>query len=56
MARILLQQGVNDIAQNKNKEIISQHLHDACAFARINRNNITLNKARKLIKNLDDVK
>ncbi len=56
MARILLQQGVNDIAQNKNKEIISQHLHDACAFARINRNNITLNKARKLIKNLDDIK
>lgn len=56
MARILLQQGINDIKQGKNKEIISQHLYDACAFARINRNNITLDKARKLIKNLDDVK
>ncbi|ALJ24385.1 XRE family transcriptional regulator [Lactobacillus gallinarum] len=54
MARILLQQGINDIAQNKDKTIISQHLHDACAFARINRNRITLNKARKLLKQLNE--
>ncbi|GFO98540.1 transcriptional regulator [Lactobacillus helveticus] len=54
MARILLQQGINDIAQNKDKTIISQHLHDAYAFARINRNRITLNKARKLLKQLNE--
>lgn len=54
MARILLQQGINDIAQNKDKTIISQHLHDAIAFARINRNRITLNKARKLLKQLNE--
>ena len=54
MARILLRQGLNDIEQVKRKEIISQHLHDACAFARINRNTITLNQAKKLLKQLDD--
>lgn len=53
MARILLQQGINDMEQNKKKEITNQHLHDACAFARINRNHITLNKARKLLKKLN---
>lgn len=54
MARILLRQALNDIEQVKRKEIISQHLHDACAFARINRNTITLNQAKKLLKQLDD--
>lgn len=53
MARILLRQGINDMEQAKKKEITSQHLHDACAFARINRNHITLNKARKLLKQLN---
>ena len=52
MARILLRQGINDMEQAKKKEITSQHLHDACAFARINRNRITLEKARKLLKQL----
>lgn len=53
MARILLRQGINDMEQTKKKEITSQHLRDACAFARINRNRITLEKARKLLKQLD---
>ena len=53
MARILLRQGLNDMEQAKKKEITSQHLHDACAFARINRNRITLEKARKLLKQLN---
>ena len=53
MARILLRQGINDMEQAKKKEITSQHLHDACAFARINRNRITLEKARKLLKQLN---
>lgn len=54
MARILLRQGMNDIDQSKKKAIAIQHLHDACAFARINRNTITLNQAKKLLKKLND--
>lgn len=53
MARILLQQSLNDIEQGRKKEIIIQHLNDACAFARINRNHITLTKARKILKKLN---
>ena len=53
MAHILLRQGMNDIDQSKKKAIAIQHLHDACAFARINRNTITLNQAKKLLKELN---
>lgn len=53
MARILLRQGMNDINQSKKKSLAIQHLHDACAFARINRNTITLNQAKKLLKQLN---
>lgn len=54
MARILLQQSKNDIHQKRRDKIIKQHLYDACAFARINRNHITLTQARKLLKKLDE--
>ena len=54
IARILLQQSLNDIQQGKKKDIIRQHLNDACAFARINRKRLTLDKAKKLLKKLDE--
>lgn len=54
MARILLRQGLNDMEQNKTKQSTYQHLHDACAFARINRNHQTLIQARKALKKLDN--
>lgn len=53
LARILLQLGINGIKQNKRVEIILQHLYDACAFARINKNHVTLVKARNLIKQVE---
>ncbi|AEG40902.1 MAG: Hypothetical protein LKU_01945 [Lactobacillus kefiranofaciens] len=54
MTRILLRQGLNDMQQGKKKEITIQHLNDACAFARINRNRITLEHAKKALKQLEN--
>ncbi|TSO26809.1 helix-turn-helix transcriptional regulator [Lactobacillus sp. LL6] len=54
LARILLQMGINDIEQDKRIDIILQHLYDACAFARINKNHVTLVKARNLIKQVEN--
>ena len=56
LARILLQMGINDINQDKRIDIILQHLHDSCAFARINKNHVTLVKARNLIKQVENTK
>lgn len=37
-----------------SKAITIQHLNDACAFARINRNRITLEHAKKALKQLEN--
>ncbi|WP_242367839.1 helix-turn-helix domain-containing protein [Lactobacillus intestinalis] len=53
LARILFRWGLNDIEQGKGLDKALQHLYDACAFARLNKNHVILTKAKKLIKELN---
>lgn len=50
MARVLLRLAKNEINEKRSPKTILQHLNDTCAFARLNNNNIVLEKARKLLK------
>lgn len=50
LARVLLRLAKNEIEEERSQKTILQHLNDTCAFARLNNNNVILEKARKLLK------
>lgn len=52
MERILYRLGANDIKNGDIKAHTRQRLQDACAFARFNQSQVTLNRARKLLAKL----
>lgn len=52
VARVLLQLAVNDLAQQRPKQLARQHASDAMAFARLNHNEVVLEKGRELLDQL----
>ncbi|RVU70131.1 MULTISPECIES: helix-turn-helix domain-containing protein [Lactobacillus] len=55
MARILYRLGNNDVREKKVKKRTIQRLNDACAFARFNHNQVTLNRTKKLLQQIGEV-
>lgn len=53
MERILYRLGANDIKSGNIKVHTRQRLDDACAFARFNQSQVTLNRAKKLLRKLN---
>lgn len=51
VARVLLQLGKNDIQQEKFEDA-KQHLNDACAIARLNKNQVVVDGASQLLSEL----
>lgn len=54
VAKVLCRLETNDIRNNDIKKRTKQYLYDACTFARFNQNTVTLNRARKMLRSLDE--
>lgn len=54
MAKVLCRRAANDIRSNQIKKRTRQYLNDACAFARFNQNSVTLNRSKKMLRELDE--
>lgn len=54
MASVLFRLGNNDVKQRRIRTVTYQRLHDACAFARFNHDQMNLVRSRKLLNKIND--